>query len=56
MRIEIDLAVARRAEAAGAVDPGLIAAVDTGASVRPELGVLHVKGLDALVIMSMKAR
>ena len=47
---EIDLAVAQRAEAAGPVDPALIAAIDALPAGRIELGVLHVERLDALVI------
>ena len=47
---EIDLSVAERAEAAGALDPGRIAGIDALPAGRIELGVLHVKGLDALVI------
>ena len=47
---EIDLAVAERAEAAGAIDPRLKAAVDALATGRAELGVLDVKHLDALVV------
>ena len=47
---EIDLAVAQRTEAAGPVDPALIARIDALAAVRVELGVLHMEGLDALVI------
>src|SRR6185312_8636507 len=49
-RAEVDLAVAQRTEAAGAIDPALVAAIDTGAAVGTELGVLHVEGADALVI------
>src|SRR5690606_27128025 len=49
-RLEIDLAVARRAKPARPVDPALVAAVDAGAAVRPELRILHVKCLDPLVI------
>ena len=47
---EIDLAVTERAEAAGAIDPGLIAAVDTLPAAGAELGILDVKHLDALVV------
>src|SRR5205823_5031120 len=43
---EIDLAVAQRAKAAGALVPGLIAAIDADAAARPELGVLHVEAAD----------
>src|SRR5690606_34569463 len=50
-RLEVDLAVAGRAKAPRAVYPGLIAAVDTGAAVRAELRILHVEGLDALVVV-----
>src|SRR5690606_2365318 len=48
--LEVDLAVARRAEAAGAIDPALVAAVDALPARRIELGVLDVKHADALVI------
>src|SRR5690606_10830273 len=37
-------------EAARPIDPRLIPAVRAGAAARPELGILHVEGLDALVI------
>src|SRR6185503_9479109 len=47
---EIDLTVTERTETAGPVDPALIAAVNAGATVRAELGVLDVKRLDALVV------
>src|SRR5262245_54695733 len=45
---EVDLAVAQRAEASRAVDPGLEPAIDAGAPVRVQLGVLHVEHLDPL--------
>ena len=47
---EVDLAVARRAKASGAVHPGLIAAVYALASCGMKLRVFDVKHLDALVI------
>jgi hypothetical protein len=47
---EIDLPVAERAEAAGAVDPALVAGIDALPAGRVELGVLDVKRLDALVV------
>src|SRR5271154_1357515 len=47
---EIDMAVAERAEAPGAIDPGGIARIDALPAGRIELGVLGVEGLDALVI------
>jgi hypothetical protein len=47
---EIDLAVAQRAEAPGAVYPALVAGVDALAAGRVELGVLDVERLDALVV------
>ena len=47
---EVDLAVAQRAEAAGAIDPTLIAAVDTGASAWMEFGVLDVERAYTVVI------
>ena len=47
---EIDLSVAERTEAARALDPGRIAAIDALPPGRIELGVLDVKRLDALVI------
>src|SRR6185369_12975278 len=49
-RAEVDLPVAQRAEAPRALDPAAIAAIDTLPPIRTKLGVLHVKGLDALVI------
>src|SRR5690606_30463603 len=48
--VEVDLTVARRAEAASAIHPALIAAVHALAPRRIELGVLDVKHPDALVI------
>ena len=47
---KVDLAVAEAAEAPRPAQPILIAAVDAGASGGIELGVLHVKHLDALVV------
>src|SRR4051812_30304237 len=47
---EIDLPVAERAEAAGALDPRLEPRIDPLTAVRIKLGILHVKGLDALVV------
>src|SRR5262250_2168323 len=47
---EIDLPVAERAESAGAVEPALEPAIDALSSSRPELGILHVKGADPLVV------
>ena len=47
---EIDLPVAERAEAAGAVGPALVAGIDALPSGRIELGVLDVERLDPLVI------
>src|SRR5690606_26147901 len=47
---EINLAVAERAEATGAVHPALIARIDALTAGRVELGVLHVEGLDALMV------
>src|SRR6185312_3852412 len=49
-RSEIHLTVAERAEASGAIGPGLIAAIDPLASGRIELGILDVKHADALVV------
>src|SRR5690606_8061097 len=49
-RGEVHLPVARRAEAASAVDPALIAAVHALAARRIELRVLDVKHSDAFVI------
>ena len=43
-------AVAQRAEAAGAIDPGLIAAVNTLPTGRIELGILDVEHADNLLI------
>src|SRR5882724_6545436 len=42
-RSEVDLAVAERAEAAGAIRPGLEAAIDALASRRIELRIFHMK-------------
>ena len=47
---EVDLAIAQRAESSGAIDPGLKAAVDALAACRKELGILHVKHFNAVVI------
>src|SRR5215469_10392211 len=47
---EVDLAVAERAEAPGALVPWLVAAVDADAAVRSELGVLDVKATDPLAV------
>src|SRR5665213_264833 len=47
---EIDLSIAERAEAPGSRDPGLVAGIDALPAGRIELGVLHVEGLDALVV------
>src|SRR5262245_49175058 len=49
-RVEGDLPVAEGAKPAGALDPAFIAAVNTDAGRRIELGILDVKRLDALVI------
>ena len=49
-RGEIDLPVAERTEAAGAVHPALVAAIDALPAGRIELGVLDVEHPDALVI------
>ncbi len=49
-RAEIDLAVAERTEAAGALDPALIAAIDALASGRVELGILDVEHLDPVLV------
>src|SRR3546814_10911253 len=48
--IEIDLPVAQRAEAAGAVDPVLKPAIDPRTSGGVEFGVLDVEHADPLVI------
>ena len=48
---EIDLSGSGCAEAAGAVDPGLVAAVDAAATVGLELGVFDVEGADAGVVV-----
>ena len=47
---EVDLAIAQRAESSGAIDPGLKASVDALAACRKELGILHVKHFNAVVI------
>src|SRR3546814_13458777 len=46
---EIDLLVAQRAEAAGAIDPVLKAAIDPRSPGRVELGVLDGEHVDPLV-------
>src|SRR5208283_1313356 len=48
--VEVDLPVAERAEAAGALDPGRVTRIDALPAGRIELGVLYVKRLDPLVI------
>ncbi len=48
--LEIDLAVAERAEAAGAVGPGLETAIHALAARRIELRILDVKHSDTLVV------
>ena len=50
-RREVDLPVAQRAEAPGAVQPRLEAAVHALLAGRVELGVLDVEDLDALVVV-----
>src|SRR5215217_6122052 len=47
-RLEVNLSVAERAKAAGAIDPGLEARIDALPPRRVELRVLHVEGADAL--------
>src|SRR5690606_582092 len=47
---EINLTVAQGAEASGAVYPTLVAGIDTLASVRVELGILHMERLDPLMV------
>ena len=47
-RLEVDLPVAERAKAAGAIDPGLEARIDALPAGRIELRVLDVEGADAL--------
>src|SRR5581483_8614198 len=47
---EINLAIAKRAETSGTLDPRLVSAVNTLAAARPKLGVLHVEHFDPLVI------
>src|SRR6185369_11563906 len=49
-RLEVHLAVAERAEAAGALRPRLVAAVDALFGRRIELRVLHMEHADAWVI------
>src|ERR1700727_810502 len=49
-RLEIDLTIAERAVAAGALEPTLVAAIDALLRGRIELGVLDVEHLDAVVI------
>src|SRR5215831_20626076 len=47
---EVDLAIAERAEAPGALIPWLVAAIDADASARSELGVLDVKATDPTAV------
>ena len=49
-RLEVDLPVAERAEAPGALDPRREARINALPPARPELGVLDVEGADALVV------
>src|SRR5580658_136175 len=49
-RLEIDLAVAERPVAPGALEPAFVAAVDALLRRRIELGVLDVEHLDAIAI------
>ena len=49
-RLEVDLAVAQRAEPAGSLVPRLVAAVDADAAAGPELGVLDVEAADPLAV------
>src|SRR6202011_3366015 len=49
-RLEINLPVAERTEAAGAIDPWLEARIDTLPSRGIELGILHMEGANALRI------
>ena len=48
---EVHLSVAQRTEAPGALQPGLKATVHTLLAAGVELGVFHVKDLDALVVV-----
>src|SRR5262252_422275 len=50
-RGEVDLPVAERTEPAGALEPGLKAAVHALLAGRVELGILHVEDLDAVVVV-----
>src|SRR6476646_9839344 len=47
-RLEVNLSVAERAKAAGAIDPGLEARIDALAAGWIELGILDVESADAL--------
>src|ERR1700730_13893856 len=49
-RFEIDLPIAERTKAAGAIDPWLEARIDPLPSGRIELGILHMEGANALSI------
>src|SRR5690606_32913840 len=49
-RLEIDLPVAERAEAAGTVDPVLVAAIHAAARIGTVFGVLDVEHADARVV------
>src|SRR5690606_24193714 len=48
--LKVDLSVAGRAEASGAVDPRLVAAVDAAAPAGAKLGVLHVERFNARMV------
>ena len=47
--LEVDLSIADRTEAPGALEPRRVAGIDALPSRRIELGVLHVEHLDPLV-------
>src|SRR5690554_2086020 len=47
---EINLSIAQRTKAPGAIDPVGIAAIDPLPAIGPELGVLYMEGTDALMI------
>src|SRR5580704_5340995 len=49
-RFEVDLAVTQGAKAARAVEPGLVAAVDSLATGGIEFGILYMEHADAVVI------
>src|SRR5262249_45889878 len=48
--VEVDLPITKRAVASGAFQPRLVPGIEALFACRAELGIFHVKALDALVI------